>query len=79
MSYGKPTAAVVLGGIAAYIGFALSPEWTRLELGELLVAISTLGLLVIVGLSLGVYGLFSGIETAVAAGRSRTGDTDSQE
>lgn len=66
MRYGIPTAAVVTGGLAAYIGDALSPEWTRLELGELVAALLTFGLLIFVGLSLGIYGLFVGIETAVA-------------
>lgn len=79
MGYGRPTAAVVLGGIAAFIGYALSPEWTRLDLAELFVATSTFGLLIVVGLSLGIYGLFTGIESAVAAGTERPVDDGSAE
>ncbi|MFC4540938.1 hypothetical protein ACFO5R_03215 [Halosolutus amylolyticus] len=79
MGHGRPTAAVVLGGIAAYIGYALAPEWTRLDWAELFVATSTFGLLIIVGLCLGIYGLFTGIESAVAAGNERSVDDGSAE
>lgn len=76
MGYGKPTVAVVLGGIVSYIGFALSPEWTRLELDELVLSMSTFGVLIIIGLSACIYGVFYGIELAVAAGTDRE-DADS--
>lgn len=69
MSYGKPIAAVVLGALSVHVGFALAPEWTRLEAAELSTALATNGLLVVAGLSLAAYGLFAGIEAAVAAGR----------
>lgn len=75
----KPTAAVVLGGLAAYIGYALSPEWTRLEVAELFVATSTYGVLILIGLSVGTYGLFYGIESAIVAGSDSKGNHGTSE
>ena len=72
MGYVRPTAAVVLGGIAAYVGYALSPDWTGLELVELFVASLTFGTVIVAGLVCCVYGLFAGIEAAVATGAGQT-------
>ena len=71
MRYLRPTGAVVVGMIAASVGFALAPEWTQLELAEIILA-SGYGVLIIGGLYLAVYGLFIGVERSVAAGRERT-------
>ena len=79
MRYGRHTAAVTFGWITAYIGYALAPEWTRLDLAELFVAIPTFGLMIIVGFSVGIYGLFAGIEAAVAAGSERAATDASAE
>ena len=68
MRYIKPIAAVVLGAIASYTGFALSPKWTYLEASDFIVASATFGVLIVCGLCVAIYGLFTGIEVAVAEG-----------
>ncbi|WP_049928566.1 hypothetical protein [Halopiger goleimassiliensis] len=77
MSYGRPIAAAVSGGILASVGYALFPDWTELEWQGLVLATITVGLVIVIGLSLCLYGLFTGIETAVAAGTERTPDDGS--
>lgn len=68
MGYGKPTAEVVGGSIAAFAGYLLLSE--PATEAELLIATLLLGL-VVLGLSLAIHGLFSGIESAVANGTER--------
>lgn len=70
--YTRPTGAVVIGGLLAHAGFALAPTWTELEVGTLLVAASSVGVLILVGLFLAVYGLFIGIERAMFQGWDRS-------
>lgn len=68
MDHSIPTPAVVLGGTAAYVGYALLPNRTHIELAELFISTSTYGVSILVGVAVGVYGLFGGIEFAVPAG-----------
>ena len=78
MRYGRHTAGVVVGGLIAQSSYVLSPEWMRLELGELFIATLTYGLVIIGGVTLGIYALFAGIESAVATGINRS-DNESTE
>ena len=72
--YAKSTTAVVVGWLAASAAYRLAPTWSRLDIDDLVPALLTFGLVIGFGFALGVYGLFRGIETAVAAGCARTAD-----
>ena len=62
IDYEVPTAKIVFGVIISYVGYSFTTES--------LYMVPTLGaiIVVIVGLSLATHGLFTGIESAVAAG-----------
>jgi len=79
MGYGQPIVAAVTGTILASVGYGLFPDVSGLDGDELLLVLAVLGPVIVAGLAIALYGLFTGVESAVAAGTDRALAVDEPE